>query len=502
MSTYRVTSANLYTYNKQAAAALDSIAAKQGDDGRWVTVLTEAHRFGKGEGSGMIGRRLGGTEYGLPWDGRRENRGRSEVKVVVGPGVKVKSNDVFQLSDRVTGSKAADKFWHDRWAVEVVTEDGWVFIGYHGNAVVVSKVTGKPLDNPGARQSAKGMGVLEARVRKHVQAGRKVVVAGDGNVSQRSKWHAAPGVALTEAGLSDQRFHRVDFTATNAQIRQHNTFNVPGADHEGMWADIRNTQGGDMGAKDYRRADATAQWFADDYPGSSIKPNVLVLHTTEGASWPDYSGGASAPTYTAMPQGDGLSWRQHFPETMSARALRNEAGGVETNTLNCIQVELVGTCAPGTRDAWVKAGKRQGVDFVYWPEASDALLQSLAHFIADLHKRRGLKLQAPKFLAYPASYGASPVRFSFAQWRRFYGICGHQHVPENSHGDPGALNIEKVLRYAVALAYPKAKGTRLEKQREVIEGALVELDKASPKRSRLHDMVAAIRAALKKGPTK
>ncbi len=242
---YRTVSANLYTYNKQAAAALDSIAAKQGDDGRWVTVLTEAHRFGKGEGSGMIGRRLGGTEYGLPWDGRRENRGRSEVKVVVGPGVKVKSNDVFQLSERVTGSKAADKFWHDRWAVEVVTEDGWVFIGYHGNAVVVSKVTGKPLDNPGARQSAKGMGVLEARVRKHVQAGRRVVVAGDGNVSQRSKWHAAPGVALTEAGLSDQRFHRVDFTATNAQIRQHNTFNVPGADHEGMWADIRNTQGGD-----------------------------------------------------------------------------------------------------------------------------------------------------------------------------------------------------------------------------------------------------------------
>ena len=31
---YRTVSANLYTYNKQAAAALDSIAAKQGDGGR------------------------------------------------------------------------------------------------------------------------------------------------------------------------------------------------------------------------------------------------------------------------------------------------------------------------------------------------------------------------------------------------------------------------------------------------------------------------------------
>lgn len=473
------------------------------DADRWAVFATEAHQYaGDLDALGQV--------FGGRWDGNRANRGRAECKVVVGPGVTVVQAKTVPLSPSVLGnSTAAKKFWHSRSCAVAVTDRREVLVSFHGNAVIQNKVTGRPLTNEGVAAYITGMQRLEKLLTDYVADGYAVTIGGDGNWRDRKgfAWKWAPRQVCKRAGLVHFDNDGVDFIASTLPLT--NFHSIPkeeikkiGGDHPWTVAETQDEQGGDMGTRDYRRADATAQWFAAGYPGSSIKPNVLVLHTTEGTSWPDYSGGASAPTYTAMPQGDGLSWRQHFPETMSARALRNESGGVETNTLNCIQVELVGTCAPGTRDKWVKAGHRQGVDFVYWPEASDALLQSLAHFIADLHKRRGLKLQAPKFLAYPASYGASPVRFSFAQWRRFYGICGHQHVPENSHGDPGALNIEKVLRYAVALAYPKAKGTRLEKQREVIEGALVELDKASPKRSRLHDMVAAIRAALKKGPTK
>jgi LysM repeat protein len=47
---------------------------------------------------------------------------------------------------------------------------------------------------------------------------------------------------------------------------------------------------------------------------------------------------------------------------------------------------------------------------------------------------------------------------TFAQWLRFRGVCGHQHVPENDHRDPGAIDINKLMRFA-AVEVAKAKGT-------------------------------------------
>ncbi|GAA0464000.1 hypothetical protein [Streptomyces olivaceiscleroticus] len=37
---------------------------------------------------------------------------------------------------------------------------------------------------------------------------------------------------------------------------------------------------------------------------------------------------------------------------------------------------------------------------------------------------------------------------SASQWNGFRGICGHQHVPENDHGDPGSLDFRHVLELA------------------------------------------------------
>jgi len=44
-----------------------------------------------------------------------------------------------------------------------------------------------------------------------------------------------------------------------------------------------------------------------------------------------------------------------------------------------------------------------------------------------------------RFLPYPASYGDNGVRFTHSEWATATGIIGHQHVPENAHGDPGDL---------------------------------------------------------------
>lgn len=224
----------------------------------------------------------------------------------------------------------------------------------------------------------------------------------------------------------------------------------------------------------YQLADTRAQWFQDDYPGSVIDPNVIVLHTTEGTGWDPYGGGVRAPNYTARPdfKAKRLQWRAHFPDERSSRALRNESGGVETNTLNAVQVELVGTCSIDTHKRWL----HQGYEHIYWPAAPEWALRDLGAFLADMHRRHGIRLQAPPFVAYPQSYGkANKNRFTFKQWSGFYGVCGHQHVPENDHGDPGALPIKTVLAYAaetVAPKPPKPKGpTLVTKARDLLRAA-------------------------------
>jgi hypothetical protein len=97
------------------------------------------------------------------------------------------------------------------------------------------------------------------------------------------------------------------------------------------------------------------------------------------------------------------------------------------------------------------------VDYIYWPDAPTWALDQLGDYLADMHERHGIRLEAPTFLPYPDSYGDSRVRFTFAQWRNFYGVCGHQHVPENDHGDPGDIDIDRVLARARGVVEPKPK---------------------------------------------
>lgn len=302
--------------------------------------------------------------------------------------------------------------------------------------------------------------------------------AGGGDRPGYDQIHASPD-------LMPRRFRRAD------GADKHQSDHYPRAADIGPKEDV-------MPTPDYRPANATVQWFANAYPGSRINPNVCVLHTTETSGWPGYVGGATAPTYTARPAPakKKLEWRQHFPETMSARALRNEPGGVETNTLNAVQVELIGTCAPGVRDQWVRAGLREGIDFIFWPDAPDWALKELGDFLAHLHNTRGIKLQAPEFLPYPASYGDSSVRFTGAAWSRFYGVCGHQHVPENDHGDPGALNIEKVIRFALGDTYPTdpkhEKPTRVQRAHVLEEEIRADLRQVAKKFEELDALLADV----------
>ncbi|MFI1799866.1 peptidoglycan-binding protein [Streptomyces sp. NPDC020379] len=185
-------------------------------------------------------------------------------------------------------------------------------------------------------------------------------------------------------------------------------------------------------ATTYPKADNDSQWFSGRYPGDTMPhPNVIVLHTTECSSWPDYDDGAVAPTFTVK----GGQVRQHFDANESARALVNAPGGVQTNTLNAVQIELVGTC-------------EKGGPGLYWPEASDEDMAGLVGLVRWLTSEYPIPLVSTSkpWRSYPSSYGSSGgQRMSFTEWTNFEGICGHQHVPENDHGDPGAFPIQRLI---------------------------------------------------------
>ena len=196
---------------------------------------------------------------------------------------------------------------------------------------------------------------------------------------------------------------------------------------------------------------SSSYWYEGVYPGDRQEVNVVVLHTTEGTTLPSYGGGSSAPNFTAVPdlKNKKLIWYQHYYVDSSSRALRNLSGGVQTNTNNVCQVELVGTCDPRTHAKWSSSSH------IYWPDAPQWALDEVAEFLAWMNVNHDVPLSGPSvWRSYPDSYGDNDSRMTFSEWNAFKGVCGHQHVPENDHGDPGSLDFKYVVTKAKAIVNP------------------------------------------------
>ena len=130
--------------------------------------------------------------------------------------------------------------------------------------------------------------------------------------------------------------------------------------------------------------------------------------------------------------------RQHSPMNRAARALRNASGGVQTNRDGVIQIEIIGTCDKSF-------ARKHG--YPYLPDMTDEmagrlkwLLQKICAAIPAIPLTTSVAWKS-----YPSSYGNSSVRMSNSQWTRYKGILGHQHAPENTHGDPGDLPMKRIL---------------------------------------------------------
>jgi hypothetical protein len=169
-------------------------------------------------------------------------------------------------------------------------------------------------------------------------------------------------------------------------------------------------------------------------------PAIIVLHSTEGSSWPGYSGGGNAPHFTVDPRAHQA--RQHFPLSSAARALVAPSDGTHTNTGGAIQFEIIGTCVPDSPLPSVL-------------DLDDEALGYLAGLMRAVADTTGIPLTTSVLWGpYPASYGATPQRLTPDQWATHTGVVGHQHVPGNDHGDPGALNIGRILALAGSATAP------------------------------------------------
>lgn len=165
-------------------------------------------------------------------------------------------------------------------------------------------------------------------------------------------------------------------------------------------------------------------------------PKRLVLHSTEGSSVAGavaaYKAKGVPPQFTVDPKTRARV--QHISEDKAGYALKNLAGGVQTNNQGAIQVEVVGFAA--------KMQDMSDLDVVWMG----------TEVVRPLAAATGFKLEAPAFVGAdqsPANAKAKQ-RFSAAAWNAFNGVCGHQHVPENDHWDPGAMRIDAILAFARA----------------------------------------------------
>ena len=186
-------------------------------------------------------------------------------------------------------------------------------------------------------------------------------------------------------------------------------------------------------------------------PRRADAPSRIVIHTTETARLPGYHEGSYAPHFTigvgdpgSLPKekpGNVRIW-QHISLDRTAFALKHNPGTVETNHMgaHCVQIECI-TYIGDQDTAGIVGNKGK------FPKALSKALAGLVKEITAVLGDIDINIYPEKWSA-SGSYGEkASQRLSERQWENFNGICGHEHVPNNKHWDPGAFDIEEFVGY-------------------------------------------------------
>lgn len=155
-------------------------------------------------------------------------------------------------------------------------------------------------------------------------------------------------------------------------------------------------------------------------------PYKIVHHTTEGPTYASaratYQAGQTDPHFTI----DATTIYQHIDTTRVARALRNDAGGVETNRASAVQIELVG----------------------YAGQAKNAqALANVARLCRWIEQTHGIPQAWPNGHPREPAGGQDPGGHnrSSESWTSQSGHYGHSQVPENTHWDPAYTAAEVLI---------------------------------------------------------
>lgn len=219
----------------------------------------------------------------------------------------------------------------------------------------------------------------------------------------------------------------------------------------------------------------------------------ILLHSTQGSSIAGavgaYRDHNSWPTLTVdCPRRQVV---EHLPLNVAARALQNDPGGADqTNKDGTIhvQIELVGFAE---RPASI--GDADDLDWLG------------RHVIGPIARLTGVPLRSDvAWRAYPSSYGERAAqRLTPAEWDAYSGILGHQHAPDNDHGDPGLIDIDRILAAArreeddmpsaieVATETVRLINDRLQRPGSVIRTRLAELSQLGAERALVHQISTA-----------
>lgn len=143
-----------------------------------------------------------------------------------------------------------------------------------------------------------------------------------------------------------------------------------------------------------------------------------VLHTTEGSGDATSTLDASGdwPHFEVMQDGTVV---QYLPMGTAAKALKHTTA-TPTNGAHAYQIEVCGFAA-----------KPQ------WPAVQTKAVAGVMRFIET---NGGVAREA--HVTFTTGGGN---RLNEKQWLGLTGWCGHQHVPENDHVDPGPVNIKALL---------------------------------------------------------
>lgn len=172
-----------------------------------------------------------------------------------------------------------------------------------------------------------------------------------------------------------------------------------------------------------------AEWTPIPQPAGRYVPGArwkILHHTTEGSTaggaFAAYRAKKCAPHFTVQ---KGKVY-QHVDTSVPSRALLNRRGGVETNRLRVIQIEVVG--------------------FAGRPKDRETLA-SVARLCRWIEETRGVPREWPAGLPKVAVSGSDPGghRRDVSTWLTRGGHYGHSQVPENLHWDPAYTADEVAL---------------------------------------------------------